>query len=61
MGIRHRVMDGTHENTPWQYLSFVKLIQILERKNKQLNHLKLNGLNMGRVLAVRNRTVGGYK
>jgi len=61
MGVRHRAMDGTHENTPWQYLTFVELIQILERKNKQLDHLKLNGLNMGRVLAVCNRTVGGYK
>jgi hypothetical protein len=24
MGIRHRAMDGSHENTPWQYLSFVE-------------------------------------
>ena len=52
MGICHWAMDKTHENTPWQYLSFVELIQILECKNKQLKHLNLNGLNMGRVLAV---------
>ena len=61
MEIRHRAINGSHENTPWQYLSFIELIQILERKNNQLERLNLNGLNMGRVLAVSNRTVGGYK
>ena len=61
MEIRHRAINGSHENTPWQYLLFIELIQILERKNNQLERLNLNGLNMGRVLAVSNRTVGGYK
>jgi hypothetical protein len=61
MGIRHRAMDGSHKNTPWQYLSFVELNQLLQRKNHQLERLHLNGLNMGRVIAVRNRTISGYK
>jgi hypothetical protein len=54
-------MDGSHENTPFQYLSFVELTRLLRRKNHQLEYLHLNGLNMGRVLAVRNRTISGYK
>ena len=61
MGIRHRAMDGSHENTPWQYLSFVELTQLLKRKNHHLEQLHFNGLSMGRVLAVRNRTISGYK
>jgi hypothetical protein len=61
MGICHQAMDGSHENTPWQYLSFVELIQLLKRKNHQLERLHFTGLNMGRVLAVRNRTISGYK
>ena len=61
MGIRHRAMDGSHENTPWQYLSYVELNRLLKRKNYQLERLHLNGLNMGRALAVRNCTISGYK
>jgi hypothetical protein len=61
MDIRHWAMDGSHKNTPWQYLSFVKLIQLLKQKNYQLECLHFTGLNMGRVLAVRNRTISGYK
>jgi hypothetical protein len=61
MGIHHRAMDGSHQNTPWQYLSFVELNQLLQRKNRQLERLHLNGLNMGWVLAVRNGTISGYK
>lgn len=61
MGIRHRAMDGSHENTPWQYLSFVKLTQLLKRRNHHLEQLHFNGLSMGHVLAVRNHTISGYK
>jgi hypothetical protein len=61
MGIRHRALDGTHENTPWQFLLFVELGQVLRRKNHHLEHLNFNGLNLGRALMVRNRTIDGYK
>ena len=50
MGICHWALDGTHENTPWQYLSFVELGQALQRKNHHLKQLNFNGLNMGHAL-----------
>lgn len=61
MGICHQALDGTHENTPWQYLSFVELGQVLWCKNHHLKQLNFNGLNMGRALMVCNCTIDGYK
>jgi hypothetical protein len=61
MGIRHRALDGTHENTPWSYMSFAQLINSLKRKNQQIDQLKLKGLNTGKVLAIRNKNIDGWK
>ncbi|KAF7970371.1 hypothetical protein HWV62_24292 [Athelia sp. TMB] len=61
MGIRNRLKDGTEENTPWSYLAYVETTKLLERKNKQINSLKLAGLNTARALAVRNRVIDAWK
>ncbi|KAG6818758.1 hypothetical protein H0H93_002077, partial [Arthromyces matolae] len=61
MGIAHRAQDGAHENTPWAYLSPSQMYAALERKTTQLNQLKLNGLNMGRKLGIRNRQIDAWK
>ncbi|KAG6836745.1 hypothetical protein H0H93_003969, partial [Arthromyces matolae] len=61
MGIRHRAVDGAHENTPWAYLTPTQMYSALERKTQQVNLLKLNGLNMGKKLGVRNHQIEGWK
>ncbi|KAF8164426.1 hypothetical protein BJ912DRAFT_803374, partial [Pholiota molesta] len=32
MGIRHRLLDGAHENTPWAYLTPAEMYASLRRK-----------------------------
>ncbi|KAI0054949.1 hypothetical protein BV25DRAFT_1816306, partial [Artomyces pyxidatus] len=61
MGIRHRALDGAHEKTPWQYLSIAHTRQLLERKNQQIDGLRLRGLNAGRQLASRAHHLDGWK
>ncbi|KAG6907021.1 hypothetical protein DXG01_010890 [Tephrocybe rancida] len=61
MGIRHHADMGAHEKTPWAYLTPAQMYSALERKSKQVNHLKLRGLNMGRKLGVRNQKIAGWK
>lgn len=61
MGIRHRSLDGAHENTPFQYLSIAQMQQILARKTKQIEQLHMKGLNIGRTLATLNQTLGIWK
>ncbi|KAI0042726.1 hypothetical protein FA95DRAFT_1682348 [Auriscalpium vulgare] len=61
MGIRHRALDGAHESTPWIYLSSAQTAHLLERKNGQINALRLRGLNAGRKLATRARHLDGQK
>jgi hypothetical protein len=53
MGIRHRTLDGAHENTPWSYLGIMQLVRLLDQKNQQIDGLRLRGLNTGRALAFR--------
>lgn len=47
MGIRHRALDGTHDNTPWEYLSAAQMYSALKKKNNLVNALKLRSLNAG--------------
>lgn len=49
-GIEHRNQHGFSENTPYHWLTVAELTNMLNRKNAQLNHLKLSGLNMARSL-----------
>jgi len=61
MGIRHRTLDGAHENTPWSYLGIMQLVRLLDQKNQQIDGLRLRGLNTGRALAFRDRCLDGWK
>jgi len=61
MGIRHRALDGAHENTPWSFLSIVQLVRLLDQKNQQIAGLRMHGLNAGRSLAFRDRCLHGWK
>lgn len=61
MGIRHRNLDGAHKNTPWAYLSIAQLLDWLKRKTSQIDALRLDGLNRGRLIAVRIRHLNGWR
>lgn len=61
MGIRHRLLDGAHENTPWAYLTPAEMYTSLEKKDKQFNNLKLRSLNNAVTIGVRNRHLDGWK
>ena len=61
MGIRHRVLDGAKERTPWAYLSSAQIFSSLERKNKIINNLKLKSLSISHMLGVRNCPIEGWK
>lgn len=45
MGIRHRILDGTHENASWVYLTPSEMYALLQRKTNIIHHLKLHALN----------------
>ena len=61
MGIRHRLLDGTHENTPWAYLTAAEILSLLKKKNRQINTLKLRALNSAMTIGVRNRHLAAWK
>ncbi|EIM87715.1 uncharacterized protein STEHIDRAFT_121332 [Stereum hirsutum FP-91666 SS1] len=61
MGIRHRNLDGAHKNTPWAYLSITQLFDWLKQKTSQIDALHLDGLNRGRLIAVRVRHLDGWR
>ena len=61
MGIWHRALDGAHDNTPWSFLGMMQLTYLLEQKNRQIDALRLRGLNAGRALAIRDRNIQGWK
>ena len=61
MGIRHRTLDGAHENTPWGYLTPAEMYALLLKKNSQINHLKLRSLNNAATIGVRNRHLDAWK
>ncbi|KAF8198428.1 hypothetical protein BJ912DRAFT_1074363 [Pholiota molesta] len=61
MGIRHRILDGTHENTPWVYLTPAEMYASLQRKTKVINNLKLRALNNAVSIGIRNRKLKTWK
>jgi hypothetical protein len=61
MGIRHRLLDGAHENTPWAYLTAGESLSLLKKKTDQINSLKLHALNSAVTIAVRNRHLSAWK
>jgi hypothetical protein len=61
MGIRHRILDGTHENTSWVYLTPAEMFAALQRKTKIINNLKLRALNNAASIGVRNRHLQAWK
>ena len=61
MGIRHRLLDGTHENTPWAYLTAAEILSLLKKKTRQINTLKLRALNSAMTIGVRNRHLAAWK
>jgi hypothetical protein len=61
MGIRHRLLDGTHENTPWAYLTAAEILSLLKKKTRQINTLKLRALNSAMTIGVRNHHLAAYQ
>ena len=61
MGIRHRILDGTHENTPWTFLTPGEMHTALKRKTQQVNNHKLRALNNATSIAIRNRHIQTWK
>lgn len=61
MGIRHRILDGTHENTPWTFLTPGEMHTALKRKTQQVNNHKLRALNNATSIAVHNRHIQTWK
>lgn len=61
MGIRHRAVSGAHEKTPWMFLGIGHRDDLLRRHIAQKDALRLEGLNRGRVLAVRIRHLDAHK
>ena len=45
-----RIKDGVHENTPFAYLGFSGLQEMLRRKNQQVEFYRLRGLNQAKQL-----------
>jgi hypothetical protein len=60
-GIMDRHRSGALENTPYQWLSYDNLSELLQRKNDQINDLKLRRLNLERSLLVRARHLTDFK
>ena len=49
-GIEDRNRHGFSKNTPYHWWTAAELVNMLNRKNNQLNHFKLSELNMARSL-----------
>ena len=61
MGIRHRSIEGAHEKTNWMYLTPAQTRDALKRKTEENNWLKLNSLNLLKMIGVRNKNLAGWK
>ncbi|KAF8153671.1 hypothetical protein BJ912DRAFT_476922, partial [Pholiota molesta] len=61
MGIRHRILDGTHENATWVYLTPSEMYALLQRKTNIIHHLKLRALNNAASIRIRNRQIQTWK
>ncbi|KAG6819936.1 hypothetical protein H0H93_007260 [Arthromyces matolae] len=61
MGIRHRNLDGAHENTPFAYLTPSHMLASLQRKTKENNRLKLRALKLSIKISRRNKHLDAWK
>lgn len=61
MGIRHRLLSGTHEKASWAYLTVGEMHAALKRKTKIINNLRLRALNSAVSIGVRNRQIKAWK
>ncbi|THU83440.1 hypothetical protein K435DRAFT_689543 [Dendrothele bispora CBS 962.96] len=59
--IMDRVVNGLDENTRAAYCSHHELVKRIERKDRQINTLKLRGLNDSRLLHGRTAALDDYK
>jgi len=60
-GMRKRQISGTHESTPWMYLTSAEMYSSLQRKSAREKALKFKALNTARKLNTRNRHLEGWK
>ncbi len=60
IGIENRIRTGIHENTPFQYLPYDSTVQLLRRKNAQLEELRFKKLNLVRCYLVRARALESH-
>lgn len=61
MGIRHRLLDGAHEKSPWAFLTSREMYAMLKQKTQQANNYKLRALNNATSIAIRNRNIRNWK
>ena len=61
LGIRHHALDGSHENTPWSFLSAGQMLSLLRQKTHIINRLQLQSLNAARKIGVRNQHLAAWK
>ncbi|KAJ7104685.1 hypothetical protein C8R44DRAFT_746366 [Mycena epipterygia] len=60
-GILDRSKDGVHENAQYGYHPISGLVQIIRRKNKRIEELRVRGLNAAKRLAVQARSLTDHK
>jgi hypothetical protein len=60
-GILHRITSGIHINTTYVFQPIGGLIEILRKKNTQLDEMQFKQLVMSQTLATWARTVGQYE
>lgn len=61
MGIRHWLLDGSHESTPWAYFMPAEMYMALQRKTQLCRNLKLQALNNAAAIGIRNRHIQAWK
>jgi hypothetical protein len=60
-GILTRLKEGANENVPFAYHGFCGLMEMLHRKNRQIDFYRLRGLNQARKLLSRTTTLSDQK
>ncbi|KAJ6598761.1 hypothetical protein B0H10DRAFT_1671495, partial [Mycena sp. CBHHK59/15] len=60
-GILDRAKDGIHEKSNYAYHSFAGLIELLHRKNKRIQELRVRGFNAAKRIARQARSLTDHK
>ncbi|KAJ7648621.1 hypothetical protein DFH06DRAFT_997187 [Mycena polygramma] len=60
-GIINRAEDGVHENANYAYHGFSGLTEMLHRKNKRIEELRLKGLSIASRVITQARSLSDYK